>query len=146
VFEAWIAEGLSKAGKTRDQFDMAPFVGVVMGDDLQQCRDMMKPGLALYIGGMGARGKNFYTEYARRTGYADAAQKIQDLYLDGKKAEAAAQVPDALVDSVALVGPADRIKGRLEAWKAASKAGKVGTMVLGTGQVDAMRLIAETLL
>jgi F420-dependent oxidoreductase-like protein len=146
VFEAWIAEGLAKAGKTRDQFDMAPFVGVVMGDDLQQCRDMMKPGLALYIGGMGARGKNFYTEYARRTGYADAAQRIQDLYLDGKKAEAAAQVPDALVDSVALVGPADRIKGRLQAWVAASKAGKVGTMVLGTGQVDAMRLIAETVL
>jgi F420-dependent oxidoreductase-like protein len=146
VFEEWIQEGLTRAGKQRSDFDMAPFIGVVMGDDLEQCRNLIKPGLALYIGGMGARGKNFYTEYAIRTGWADAARRIQDLYLDGKKAEAAAQVPDALVDAVALVGPADRIKGRLQAWIAAGKAGKVGTMVLGSGQPDALRLIAETVL
>jgi F420-dependent oxidoreductase-like protein len=145
-FEPAIAEGLARANKPRSAFDTAPFVGVVMGDDLQQCRDFMKPGLALYIGGMGARNKNFYNDYATRTGYADAARKIQDLYLDGKKAEAAAQVPDALVDAVALVGSKDRIRDRLQAWIAASKAGKVGTMVLGTGQPEAMQLIAETVL
>ena len=145
-FEPWIAEGLAKANKPRSAFDTAPFVGVVMGDDLQACRNMLKPMFALYIGGMGARNKNFYNEYATRNGYGDAARKVQDLYLDGKKEEAAAQVPDALVDAVALVGPKDRIKDRLQAWIAASKAGKVGTMVLGTGQPEAMQLIAETVL
>jgi len=146
VFEANIADGLARAGKPRNAFDMAPFVGVVMGDDLQQCRNAIKPMLALYIGGMGARNKNFYNDYASRTGWPDAARTIQELYLDGKKEEAAAAVPDALVDAVALVGNADRIKGRLQAWMAAAKAGKVGTMVLGTGQVEAMRAIAETVL
>jgi F420-dependent oxidoreductase-like protein len=145
-FEAWIAEGLAKANKPRSAFDTAPFVGVVMGDDLQACRDMLKPMFALYIGGMGARNKNFYNDYATRNGYGDAARKIQDLYLDGKKEEAAAQVPNELVDAVALVGPKDRIKDRLQAWIAAGKAGKVGTMVLGTGQPEAMQVIAETVL
>jgi F420-dependent oxidoreductase-like protein len=146
VFEPWIAEGLARVNKPRSAFDMAPFVMVVLGDDLQQCRDLIKPGLALYIGGMGARNKNFYNEYASRTGWADAARKIQDLYLDGKKAEAAAAVPDALVDAVALVGSKERIKDRLQVWIAAGKAGKVGTMVVGSGQPEALRLIAETVL
>jgi F420-dependent oxidoreductase-like protein len=146
VFEAHIHEGLARVGKPRENFDMAPFIGVVMGDDLQQCRDLLKPGLALYIGGMGARGKNFYTEYATRTGWGDAARRIQDLYLDGKKDEAAAQVPDALVDAVGLVGPADRIKGRLQAWIAAGKSGHVGTLILGARQPEALRVIAETVL
>jgi F420-dependent oxidoreductase-like protein len=146
AFEAWIAEGLARAGKKREAFDTAPFVMVVMGDDVQACRDMVKPGLALYIGGMGARGKNFYNDYAIRCGYPAEAKKVQDLYLDGKKAEAAAAIPDKLVDAVALVGPRDRIKDRLSVWKAAGAAGKVGTMVCGTGQVEAMRLLAETVL
>jgi F420-dependent oxidoreductase-like protein len=145
-FEPAIAEGLARANKPRSAFDTAPFISVVMGDDLQQCRNFVKPGLALYIGGMGARNKNFYNDYASRNGYADAARKIQDLYLDGKKTEAAAEVPDALVDAVALVGPKERIKDRLQAWIAAGKAGKVGTMVLGTGQPEAMRVIAEAVL
>jgi F420-dependent oxidoreductase-like protein len=146
VFEAPIAEGLAKANKPRSAFDMAPFVYVVMGDDLQACRNFVKPGLALYIGGMGARNKNFYNDYASRTGYADAAKKIQDLYLDGKKEEAAAEVPDKLVDAVALVGNKDRIKDRLQAWIAAGKSGHVGSMICGTGQPEAMQLIAETVL
>jgi F420-dependent oxidoreductase-like protein len=146
VFEASIQEGLTKAGKRRDEFDMAPFVGLVMMDDVQKARDVMKPGLALYIGGMGARGKNFYNDYATRIGFGDAAKRIQDLYLDGKKDEAAAAVPDKLVDDVALVGPADRIKDRLQAWIAAGKAGQVGTMILGSGQPEALRLVAETVL
>jgi hypothetical protein len=102
--------------------------------------------MALYIGGMGARGKNFYTDYASKLGYPDAARKVQDLYLDGKKDEAAAAIPDQLVDDVSLCGPADRIKGRLEAWKAAGKKQQVGRMILGTIQPEAMKLIAETML
>jgi F420-dependent oxidoreductase-like protein len=146
LFDAPIHEGLVKAGKSRKDFDLAPFVSVVMGDDLEQCRNFVKPGLALYIGGMGARGKNFYTEYATRCGFGDAAKRIQDLYLDGKKAEAAAAVPDAFVDDIALVGSAARIKDRLQAWIAAGKDGKVGTMILGSGQPEALRVIAETVL
>jgi F420-dependent oxidoreductase-like protein len=147
LFEAPIAEGLAKAsGKARADFDIAPFVTLVMGDDVAKCRDQIKPAMALYIGGMGARGKNFYTDYAARLGYADAARKIQDLYLDGKKDEAAACVPDQLVDDVALCGPADRIKDRLGAWMAASKTHHVGTMILGSHQPEALRLVAETVL
>jgi F420-dependent oxidoreductase-like protein len=147
LFAEPIKEGLAKApGKTLKDFDTAPAVGVAMGDDLQQCRNMIKPMIALYVGGMGARGKNFYTDYAARLGYPDAALKIQDLYLAGKKEEAMAAVPDQLVDDVALVGPADRIKGRLQAWIAAGKSHAVGTMVLGSRQPEALRLIAETVL
>jgi alkanesulfonate monooxygenase SsuD/methylene tetrahydromethanopterin reductase-like flavin-dependent oxidoreductase (luciferase family) len=98
--------------------------------------------LSLYIGGMGARGKNFYNDYAVRLGFEEAAVKIQDLYLDGKKAEAAAAVPDELVDATALVGPRERIAERLEAWKDSS----VDTMLIGSGQVDALRTLAELVL
>lgn len=148
LFAAPIKEGLAKAGggKSLEHFDIAPFVAVVMGDDVTQCRNLLKPAMALYIGGMGARGKNFYTDYAGKLGYPDAARKIQDLYLDGKKEEAAAQVPDQLVDDVALCGPRDRIKHRLQAWVAAGKQRHVGTMILGSGQPDAMQMIAETVL
>jgi alkanesulfonate monooxygenase SsuD/methylene tetrahydromethanopterin reductase-like flavin-dependent oxidoreductase (luciferase family) len=102
--------------------------------------------MALYIGGMGARGKNFYTEYASRLGYPDAALKIQDLYLAGKKDEAAALVPDALVDDVALVGSQDRIKDRLQAWIQAGKQHRVGTMIVNSTDPIALRVVAETVL
>jgi len=98
--------------------------------------------MALYIGGMGARSKNFYNDYAKRLGYEADAVKIQDLYLAGKKLEAMAAVPDALVDEVALVGPRERIAERVKAWKDSP----VDTMLLGTGQVDALRLLAELVL
>ncbi len=147
LFDAPIKEGLAKVpGKTLADFDIAPAVGVVMGNDLEQCRNMIKPRIALYVGGMGARGKNFYTDFASRLGYEDAARKIQDLYLDGKKAEAIAAVPDKLVDEVSLVGPADRIKDRLQAWIAAGKTHHVGTLVVAGYQPEALRLIAETVL
>jgi F420-dependent oxidoreductase-like protein len=148
LFAAPIQEGLAKAGngKTLRDFDIAPFVGVVMGDDVQACRDLVKPMMALYIGGMGARGKNFYTTYAAQLGYPDAAKKIQDLYLDGKKDEAAAAVPDQLVDDVSLIGPPDRIKDRLQAWTAAGKQDHVGTMIVSTLQPEALAVIAEAAL
>jgi F420-dependent oxidoreductase-like protein len=141
-------EGRAKAGRPGDLsgFDIAPYIKIRVGPDLQACRDAVKPELALYIGGMGARGKNFYNDYCKRLGYPDAAVAIQNLYLDGKKKEAAAAVPDALVDQIALVGPADRIRGRLQDWKAVAKDGKVGTLVLTGATQDALRVAAEAVL
>jgi alkanesulfonate monooxygenase SsuD/methylene tetrahydromethanopterin reductase-like flavin-dependent oxidoreductase (luciferase family) len=114
-------------------------VTVILGDEVDKCRMPVKGMLALYIGGMGARGRNFYNDYAKRLGYEEAAVRIQDLYLEGKKAEAMAAVPDELVDEVALVGPRERIAERLEAWKASG----VTSMLLGAGQPEALRLVAE---
>ena len=127
-------------------FDVAPFVTVVLGDDLEQCRMPVKAMLALYIGGMGARDKNFYNDYAIQLGYRDAAKKIQDLYLAGKKTEAMAAVPDQLVDDIALVGPRDRIRDRMQRWIAAGKKHHVGSMLIGSRQPEALRLIAELVL
>jgi F420-dependent oxidoreductase-like protein len=140
-----VEDGFAKAGagRTLADFDIAPYVRVAMGDDLQACRDKIKPELALYIGGMGAREKNFYNDYAKRLGYADAARDIQDKFLGGRRKDAAAAVPDALVDELCLVGPADRIKDRVQVWKAASKSNAVGAMLLGGASVEAMRVIAE---
>jgi hypothetical protein len=95
---------------------------------------------------MGARDKNFYNDYAKRLGYEDAAARIQDLYLAGKKMEAMAAVPDSLVDEVALVGPADRIRARLAAWREAGRKGHVGSILAAGASPAAMRLLAEELL
>ncbi len=143
-----VREGIDKAGngKTMADFDICPYVRVAMGDDLQVCRDKIKPELALYIGGMGARAKNFYNDYAKRLGYADAAVKIQDEFLAGRRTEAAAAVPDDLVDELCLIGPADRIKDRVQVWKEASDDHAVGAMLLGGASIDAMRVIAEAVL
>jgi F420-dependent oxidoreductase-like protein len=126
-------------GTDFSQFDIAPTVAVILGDDVDACRSMVKPMLALYIGGMGARGKNFYNELACRYGYEGAAKEIQDLYLDGKKAEAMAAVPDELVDEVALCGPKERIRDLLEVWKESP----VTTMIVGSGQREALEVMAE---
>ena len=127
------------AGRDLSSFDIAPTVSVVLGDDAALCRQMVKPMLALYIGGMGARDRNFYNDLACRYGYEAAATEIQDLYLDGKKQEAAAAVPDALVDEVALCGPRERIAELVEPWKSSP----VTTMVLATVQTEALDLMAE---
>lgn len=139
-----LEKGFAKAGggKGLDGFRIAPFVTGVMGDDLEGCRAPMRGMLALYIGGMGARGKNFYNDYATRLGYGEAAKKIQDLYLDGKKVEAMAAVPDQLIDEVALVGPKERIAERLEAWKASP----VTDMLISGGQPELLEVLAENLL
>jgi F420-dependent oxidoreductase-like protein len=129
-------------GKSLETFDIAPTVMVLVGDDLDALRSLVKPMTALYIGGMGARGKNFYNDLACRYGYEAAAKEIQDLYLDGKKAEATAAVPDELVDEVALVGPKERIADRLDQWRESG----ITTMILGTGQPEALQLMAELVL
>jgi F420-dependent oxidoreductase-like protein len=140
-----VLAGMAKAGRPRALagFDIAPFVRTAIGPDLAACRDKLRPELALYIGGMGARSKNFYNDYAKRMGYADAAVKIQDAFLDGKRNEAAAAVPDALIDETALVGPPDRVKGRIKEWKAAAAGGNVGSMLLGGLDIAGLRVVAE---
>jgi hypothetical protein len=114
-------------------------VTVILGDDVQACLDRIKPQLALYIGGMGARGKNFYNDLACRYGFDGAAKTIQDLYLAGRKDEAAAAVPNELADEISLCGPRDRIRDRLAAWRDSP----VGTMILALGQPEALRMMAE---
>jgi F420-dependent oxidoreductase-like protein len=144
LFEPHLQEGFAKAGpgKRREDFSIAPFVTCILGDDVEQCRMPVKAMLALYIGGMGARGKNFYNDYAKRLGYEEAAARIQDLYLEGRKPEAIAAVPDRLVDEVALVGPSDRIVDRLSAWKGSA----VTDLLVGGGQPELLRLLAENVL
>ena len=105
----------------RDGFDVAPSVPVVLLDDVQAARDALKQYYALYVGGMGARGKNFYNDLFSRYGYEAEARTIQDLYLDGKQRDAAAAVPDAFVDAVALVGSKERIAERIDAFQEAAR-------------------------
>src|SRR4051812_25118117 len=119
-----LEEGAARAGRTLDDFDIAPTVNVMITDDLDAARDTMRPFLALYIGGMGSRDKNFYNKLVQRYGFEDAAREIQDLYLDGHKDEAAAAIPDGLIDLVSICGPEDRVRERLRTF---SEAG-VGTL------------------
>jgi len=144
TYAASVEAGFAKAGNNKNSaaFDIAPSVSVIVGEDVAACRSMVKPMLALYIGGMGARGKNFYNDLACRYGYEAAAKTVQDLYLAGKKHEAAAAIPDALVDDVALCGPKDRIKERLDLWKNVP----ITTLNIMTFTVDAVRLMAELVL
>jgi F420-dependent oxidoreductase-like protein len=148
VFEPALNEGFAKAGggKGLANFDVAPFVNVIVGDDLDACRAPVKAQLALYVGGMGARGKNFYNDLVSRMGWEAAAVEIQDHFLDGRKKEAAAAVPDELVDAVALVGPPARVRERLAPWKAAAKQGHVGSLLLRRPSAEGLRLLAEELL
>ena len=125
---------------------MAPFVQVALNDDLDAAFDSMRPWLALYIGGMGAKGKNFYHDYATRLGFGDAADRIQDLYLTGQKAEAEALVPNELLDSVALIGSKERIIERLAPWKEAGKRGEIGSMLLGVHDPAVLELFAREIL
>lgn len=141
VFGASVDAGFAQAGagKSTDTFDIAPSVPVVMGPDVAACRNAIKPQLALYVGGMGAKGKNFYYDLVSRYGYAGAAETIQTLFLQGKKQEAALAVPDALVDDVALCGPKERIAERLSIWRDAP----ITTLNLMTTDLATVRVMAE---
>lgn len=143
-----IERGFEKAGngKSLEDFDVAPFVTVAMNDDLDAAYDALRPWLALYIGGMGAKNKNFYHDYATRLGYGDAADQIQELYLSGKKPDAEALVPNELLDEVSLIGPRERIIERLGPWKEAGKRGEVGSMLLGVQDPVVLELIANEML
>jgi alkanesulfonate monooxygenase SsuD/methylene tetrahydromethanopterin reductase-like flavin-dependent oxidoreductase (luciferase family) len=147
VFKGPIEKGFKAAGnKTLANFDVAPFVTVIVADDVKQAMMPIRGNMALYIGGMGARDKNFYNDYAKRLGFEEAAIKIQDLYLSGKREEAMAAVPEELIDACHLVGPAARIKDRAQRWKAATKQGHVGSMLIGSNQPKALELMAELML
>jgi F420-dependent oxidoreductase-like protein len=143
-----IEEGMARAGggKTLAEFDNAPYVRIRMGDDIEACRNAIRPELALYIGGMGARAKNFYNDLARRMGYEAEAAKVQDLFLAGKREEAAAAVPAALIDEISLVGPRARIVERLQAWKAVAKDHRIGTLLLAGVTPETARVVAEAVL
>jgi F420-dependent oxidoreductase-like protein len=126
-------------GSAKDGFDLAPSVPVLLIDDVQAGRDALKSYYGLYIGGMGSRGQNFYNDLFARYGYEGEARQIQDLYLEGKKREAAAAVPDSFIDEVALVGPKQRIGERLDAFREAGAT----TLLASTRQVEALRALAE---
>jgi F420-dependent oxidoreductase-like protein len=148
LIRPYLEEGfaLSATDKSFDTFEVAPLVNVVLGDDLNKCRHVVKMHLALYIGGMGPRGHNFYNDYASRMGYEDEARTIQDLFLSGKKVDAAAAVPDKLVDDCALVGSAERIRDRLQRWRDPESPARIGTLIANASSVEAMRILAEELL
>ncbi len=126
----------------RPGFEVAATVNVLVGDDVPALRDSLKPHVALYVGGMGAKGRNFYNALIRRYGWEPEAERIQELYLQGHVREATAAVPDELVDAVSLVGPRERIRERLEAWRETP----VTAILAGTTQPEALRTLAELLL
>jgi F420-dependent oxidoreductase-like protein len=128
-----LEEGAAGAGRSLDGFEIAPTVQVAIDDDIDRARDVMRPFVALYLGGMGSRERNFYNALVRRYGFEEAAQEIQDLYLEGKKKEAAAAIPAELIDTVTLAGPRDHIRERLAVYRDAG----VGTLIVSPMALDA---------
>jgi F420-dependent oxidoreductase-like protein len=141
-----VGAGLAKAGKSLASFDILPYVRIALGRDVAACRDALRPGFALYIGGMGARTKNYYKDLVGRLGHERAAAQIQQHYLAGRRREAAAAVPDALIEETSLVGPAERIRERLQAWKALARDRLIAGLVLVGADAQALRVVAEAVL
>lgn len=141
MFTADLEKGFARAGngKSLDTFDVVAGCTVVIGDDVAACLAQLKPTLALYVGGMGAKGRNFHNEMVSKYGYADVAAEIQDLYLAGRKQEATALVPDELCDEISLCGPPARIRERFGAWQQAG----VKTMMVQSSQPEALALMAD---
>jgi F420-dependent oxidoreductase-like protein len=142
---ALLQEGADRAGRSLDGFDIAPTVNAYVSDDREAARNLMRPVLALYIGGMGSRAQNFYNQLVKRYGFEEAAEKIQDLYLEGRKDDAAAAIPDELVDMVSLCGPRDVVRERLSAFRDAG----VGTLMITpmaftlAERIEQLRAVAE---
>jgi F420-dependent oxidoreductase-like protein len=125
--------------RAREGFDVAATAPAIVTDDVESARAMLKEYYSFYIGGMGARGKNFYNDLFTRYGYEAEAREIQDLFLDGKQREAAAKVPDAFVDEVALVGSVERIRDRLAAWRESGAT----SLLVSTRDAATLRGVAE---
>jgi F420-dependent oxidoreductase-like protein len=144
-FRALLQEGADRSGRSLADFEIAPTVSAYVSDDREAARNLMRPGLALYVGGMGSRKQNFYNNLVKRYGFEEAAQTVQDLYLDGKKEEAAAALPDELVDMVSLCGPRDVVRDRLSAFRDAG----VGTLMVmpmaftREDRIEQLRAVAE---
>ncbi|MEC8148366.1 MAG: LLM class F420-dependent oxidoreductase [Pseudomonadota bacterium] len=132
--------------KSLANFDLATIIRVSMGDDIDACRMKIKNTLALYIGGMGSRQKNFYNEYAQKLGYAEEARLIQDLFLSGQKDKAAHAVPDKLVDETSLVGPKKHVAAQLENWQQVCSDQKIGSLIINTNSIDELEFISNILL
>ena len=142
---ALLEEGASRSGRSLEHFDMAPTVNVCVSDDRELARKLMRPVLALYIGGMGSREQNFYNKLVQRYGFEAAAKEVQDLYLDGKATAAGEAIPDELIDMVSLCGPRDVVRDRLAAFRDAG----VGTLMVtpmaftADDRIAQLRAIAE---
>lgn len=138
IYQPWIDEGLARSGKAAASFERQASIQVIITDDVKQAIDQLKPNIALYVGGMGHKNKNFHKEMMIRRGFADAADRIQELYLAKHKTEAIAAVPDEFVDQGALIGPADRIRHRFRVWEDCGITG----LTIG-GDEQALRLMAQ---
>jgi F420-dependent oxidoreductase-like protein len=144
LVEEQLAVGLAKRDPELGPLSIATNVQAFVGDDIDACRDLARPYLALYIGGMGSRESNFYKDVVTRFGYGEAADVVQDLYLSGRQKDAAAAVPDELVDLLALVGPRDVVRERLRVWDESS----VDRLMIKTSDVrtlEAVRQLADEL-
>ena len=139
IFLDELRTGARKAGRSLESIEVAPFMRVLVDNDAARARDEVRPWVALYVGGMGSRGKNFYKETVSRYGFAEDALAIQDLYLGGRKLEAIKRVPDALVDAITLAGPPGLIKERLAA---CAQAGVTLLIAAIQGRDQAQRLRA----
>jgi F420-dependent oxidoreductase-like protein len=144
IYKPHVEAGFAKANAAKSiaAFDIAPNVAVVVEDNLDVAYNMLRPMLALYIGGMGAKGRNFYNDLAVRYGFEAAAAQIQELYLSGRQGEAMMAVPAELIDEVALVGPKERIQERLSRWQNST----ITTLNISVFNMDALRLMAELVL
>jgi F420-dependent oxidoreductase-like protein len=141
LYRPCLEEGFARRGGPPEEFEIAPSVPFIVHDDVEQAADMLRPMYALYFGGMGARAMNFHHQVVVRMGYGAVAERIQDLYLDGKKDEAAAAVPTKLIEELALIGPADKIRHDLEAWRESRV-----TTILIAGPPERLRQAAELVL
>ena len=142
LYRPFLEEGFARRDRPHDDFEIHASIPFVVHDDVEQAADMIRPRLALYFGGMGARSMNFHREVPVRMGYEAEARKIQELYMDGKKDEAAAAVPTKLVEELALIGPADKIRHDLEAWRESS----VTSLLIEPGPPERLRQAAELVL
>ena len=141
-FQAALDEGFAREGARRSakDFEVLAFAPTIIHDDVEAAADLYRPAVALYVGGMGAKEVNFHFDVFCRMGYEAEATKIQDLYLDGKKDEAAAAVPTQMVEDIALVGPKEKIRDDLEGWRES-----MATSLLINGDIATMRTMAELL-
>jgi F420-dependent oxidoreductase-like protein len=142
VFRPALEEGAARGGRSLDDLEITPQVTLGMYDDIEHARNFMRPYMALYIGGMGSRERNFYNQLVTRYGYGDAAKEVQDLYLSGKQAEAMAAIPDELIDKVALTGSKEAVADRIGAYRDAG----VKTLLVtpaAASQEDRLRMIRD---
>jgi F420-dependent oxidoreductase-like protein len=145
AFRPLLQEGAARCGRSLEHFDIAPAVQVCITDDRASARDRVRPFLALYVGGMGSREKNFYNSLVRGYGFEDEAREVQDLYLAGKREEAIARVSDELIDTVSLVGPPAHVRDRLAVYREAG-VGTLGIVPLASDKeqrLEQLRLMAE---